>query len=223
MVSKILQIAGIVTALILTIGATYGLTYAFYQPKIDSYEEQITELESKLTVAEENITSLNDWKTMLESQKERQIEQINDLKNELDALESLYLEFETKWNDTSTAIDRLMVDQFFLEKRLNQHIVITHDFEDEAVLWLDLRSAAVDVDPDLIPMIDVLINDYRDLYVWIDKLPDGAIEAEEAALLMNEAYQILWKLLQEDLRTFDAQWIEVLDRDIAKLRETLLN
>jgi len=105
---------------------------------------------------------------------------------------------------------------FFLEKRLNQHTIITHNFEDEATLWLDIRSAAIDVDPDLIPMIDVLINDYRDLYVWIDKLPVSAIPAEEAAELMNEAYQILWRL-QEDLRNFDAKWIEILDRDIAEL------
>ena len=107
--------------------------------------------------------------------------------------------------------------KIFLEKRLNQHVVITYNFEDEATLWLDVRSAAVDVDPDLIPMIDILIDDYRDLYVWIDKLPENAIPAQEAAELMNEAYQILWKLLQEDLRTFDAQWIEIINRDIAEL------
>ena len=218
MVSKILPIAGIITAIILAIGATYGLTYAFYQPKIDNYQEQIIELESKLTVAEENITSLADWKTMLSGQVERQIDRTNDLKSELDALEILYLELETKWNNTSTAIDRLKVDQFFLEKRLNQHTIITHNFEDEAILWLDLRSAAVDVDQDLVPMIDVLINDYRDMYVWIDKLPDGGVmSAEEAAILMNEGYVILWNLLQEDLRSFDAQWIEILERDIAEL------
>jgi len=217
MVSKIFLIVGIITALTLAIGATYGLTFAFYQPKIDSYQEQITELESKLTIAEDNITSLNDWKTMLSSQIEQQVKRNNDLKYELDALEILYLELETKWNDTSTAIDRLKVDKIFLEKRLNQHVVITYNFEDEATLWLDVRSAAVDVDPDLIPMIDILIDDYRDFYVWIDKLPENAIPAQEAAELMNEAYQILWKLLQEDLRTFDAQWIEIINRDIAEL------
>ena len=51
MLSKNLQIVGIVTSLILVTGATYGLTFAFYQPKIDSYQEQITELESKLTIS----------------------------------------------------------------------------------------------------------------------------------------------------------------------------
>ena len=217
MLSKNLQIVGIVTSLILVTGATYGLTFAFYQPKIDSYQEQITELESKLTIAEENVTSLNDWKVMLSGQVERQIERSNDLKSELDTLEILYLELGTKWNDSSTAIDRLKVDQFFLEKRLNQHVVITHNFEDESILWLDIRSAAVDVDPDLIPMIDILIDDYRDLYVWIDKLPVGAMSAENAVILMNEGYQILWKLLQEDMRIFDAQWIDIIERDIAEL------
>lgn len=218
MVSKILPIAGIITALIIAIVATYGLTSAFYQPKINSYQEQITELESKLAISEDNIYMLNNEKTILANQIEQQVDQNNDLKSELNALERLYLERETKWNDTLTAIDRLKVDQLFLEKRLNQHVVITHNFEDEAILWLDIRSAAVDVDPDLIPMIDILIDDYRDLYIWIDKLPDGEfISAEEAAILMNEGYVILWNLLQEDLRTFDAQWIEILERDIAEL------
>jgi hypothetical protein len=217
MLSKNLQIVGIVTSLILVTGATYGLTFAFYQPKIDSYQEQITELESKITVFKENITSLNDWKAMLSSQIEREIKRNNDLIDELDTKEKLYLDLEFKWNNTSTAIDRLKLDSVFLEKRLNQHVVITYNFEDEAILWFDIRSAAVDVDPELIPMIDILIDDYRDLYVWLDKLPEGAIPANEAVELMNEVYRILWKLLQEDLRNFDAQWIEVINRDIAEL------
>ena len=113
----------------------------------------------------------------------------------------------------------LRLIKIFLEKRLNQHVIITYNFEDEATLWFDVRSAAVDVDPDLIPMIDILIDDYRDFYVWIDKLPENAIPAQEAAELMNEAYQILWKLLQEDLRTFDAYWIDIINRDIAELEQ----
>ena len=84
MLSKNLQIVGIVTSLILVTGATYGLTFAFYQPKIDSYQEQITELESKITVFKENITSLNDWKAMLSSQIEREIKRNNDLIDELE-------------------------------------------------------------------------------------------------------------------------------------------
>ncbi len=205
--------------LILAVGVTYGLTFTFYQPKIDSYQEQITDLESKLTIADNNIDSLNDWKAMLENQKERQIKLNNDLKDELDALETLYLDIK---NDTLTAFDRLKVDQLFLEKRLNQHIVITHNFEDEAILWLDIRSAAADVDSNLIPMIDTLIDDYRNLYVWIDNLPDGEISEKEAAVLMYDAYQILWKILQEDLRTFDAQWIKIINTDITELEMKLV-
>ena len=215
MVSKIFQITGIVTALIFVVGVTYGLCFTFYQPKIDNYQEQLTDLEAQLTVANDDIESLNDWKTILENQKNREIELNNDLREELDALEILYQDFK---NDTFAAFDQLKVDQIFLEKRLNQHTIITHSFEDEAILWLDIKYAAADVDQNLIPMIDTLIDDYRDLYVWIDSLPEGEISEKDAAVLMFDAYQILWKILQEDIRTFDAKWIDIIINDISELK-----
>lgn len=219
MVSKIFQIIGFVTTLILAVGITYGLTFTFYQPKIDNYQEQITELESQLTIANDDIYSLNDWKKMLESQKERQLELNNNLKDELDVLETSYLDFK---NEALTAFDRLKVDQLFLETRYKQHTTITHSFNDEAILWLEIRSAAIDVDPALIPMIDILIDDYRNLYFWIDKIPEGEISDRDVAVLMYEAYQILWKILHEDLRTFDAQWINTINQDITEFEQKII-
>lgn len=218
MVSKIFQIIGIFVTLTLAVGVTYSLTFTFYQPKIDDYQEQITELESKLTVANDDVYSLNDWKVMLENQLKRQTDLNKDLKSQLDTLDILYTDLETKWNVTSIAIDRLNLDKLFLEKRLNQHISVTYSFEDELTLWQDIRDVAFDVDPDLIPMIDNLIDDYRNLYIWIDSVPEGSITNEEAIILKSNGYDI-WDIIHEDIRIFDAKWIDILNNDIMELEE----
>ncbi len=217
MASKTFLTLGIIAALAVTVSTTYGLTYLAYQPQVDAYEERVAILDSRLSEAEDEIDSLEKDKAQLTRQLEQQADLNNELKEELDALDTTFQELEAKWNRTSTAIDRLNIDRAFLQKRLNQHNVITYSFEDEAVLWLDIRAAAVEVEPDLVPMIDTLIADYRKLYNWIDKLPDGPIPAEDAGALMFEGYNILWKILHEDLRQFDAHWIEILEDDITSL------
>ncbi|MFQ6134570.1 MAG: hypothetical protein ACE5KU_01990 [Nitrososphaerales archaeon] len=217
MASKTFPTTGIVVALVVAVGSTYGLTYMAYQPQVEAYEEQVAVLESRLSEAESEIDSLEEDKAQLTRQLEQQVDLNKELKDDYDALKTTYQELAAKWNRTSTAIDRLNVDRAFLKQRLNQHIVITYTFEDEAALWLELRSAAAEVEPELIPMIDTLIEDYRELYNWIEKLPEGPIPAEEAGFLMFEGYSILWQILHEDLRKFDARWIEIIAEDIAEL------
>jgi hypothetical protein len=208
----------IIIAIVVSIGLTLGLVLLVYQPQLDDFEEEIGTLESRIIDVNLELDSLKNDKTNLISQIEEKTNLYNDLMKEYEILNTFSQDIESKLNKLSVSAERLNVDRLFLEKRFNQHDSITNSFEDEATLWLDIRSSAIDVDPDLIPLIDILIDDYRDLYIWIDKLPEGPIPASEAGVIMYEGYQILWKILHKDLRDFDSHWIDILKTDLAEIQ-----
>ncbi len=217
MTSKTFKSIIVVVFLAVAIVITYGLTQLANQTRIDIYEEQITLLDFRLSDAENQVSLLKEENEQLTSRLQEQVEDKMKIKSDYEILKATYDELADKQNKTSAIIKQLSFDRVFLQKRLNQHTVITYSIEDEAALWLDIRSAAADLDPELVPMVDLLIKDYQDLYSWIEEHSEGPIPIEEAGLIMYEGYNILWKLLHEDLRNFDAHWIEIIEQHMDEL------
>lgn len=205
-------------ALAITSGLTYGLAYLAYQPRLDEYEEKVSELESSLKMANSSIETLKD-------ERAKQADRYRELSDEHEALLAEYMkvvdeqrELADRWNNISKAAERLKTDKDFLKKRLNQIVITTYTFEDELALWNDMKLQAERVDPALLPLIDTLIEDYRAHFEWVEDIGSQELDPIEAVMMFNRGYDLIWQVIN-DLREFDAYWIETLEEDI----EDILN
>ncbi|MCL4436279.1 MAG: hypothetical protein M1387_06160 [Thaumarchaeota archaeon] len=191
--SSRLLIAGFVAAVVITAGAAYGLSVLYYQPQMDGYKQQVSSLEAKLSEAGNRTQGLE---------------------AELANQTVLYRQLSDRLNNISSKSERLEVDRAFLAKMYKQINTTTSSFDDELALWQDVMPEAKRFDPELQPMIDNLLRDYKQHFAWLDNLKSKPqMTASEAATELNKGFSLTWQI-NDDLRKFDAYWVARIQQDI---------
>ncbi len=190
--SSRLLIAGFFAAIVIAAGAAYGLSVLYYQPQIDEYKERVADLNGKLSAAGNRT---------------------QELETEVAKQTLLYQQLSNRLNNISNRSERLEIDQAFLKKMLKQINTTTNSFDDELALWQDLTPEAERFDPELLPMIDNLLKDYKQHFEWLDSIKSRQLSASEAAAELNKGYALTWQI-NDDLRKFNAYWVERMEQDI---------
>jgi chromosome segregation ATPase len=192
MSSRLLLIVGVVAAIVVAAGAAYSVSFLYYQPQIDGYKEQVAGLEAKLSEAGNRTQGL-------EAELSRQTE--------------LYQQASNRLNNISSKSERLEVDRVFLAKMFKQINTTTTSFDDELTLWQDVIPEAKQFDPEILPMIDNLLKDYKLHFEWLDSIKNRQMTPSEATSELNKGYALTWQI-NEDLRKFDAYWVGRIEQDI---------
>ncbi len=191
--SSRLLIAGVIAAVVIAAGAAYGLSVLYYQPQIDGYKQQISSLQAKLGEADNRTQGLE---------------------TELANQTVLYHQLSDRLNNITSKSDRLEVDRAFLAKIYKQINTTTTSFDDELALWQDLMPEAKRFDPELLPMIDNLLRDYKQHFDWLEGVKSKPqMSASEAVTELNKGFSLTWQI-NDDLRKFDAYWVARIQQDI---------
>lgn len=190
--SSRLLVAGVIAAVVIAAGTAYGLSVLYYQPQIDGYKQQISSLEANLGEANNRTQGLE---TKLANQT------------------VLYRQLSDQLNNISSKSERLEIDRAFLAKVYKQINTTTNNFDDELALWQDLTPEAKRFDPELLPLIDNLLRDYKQHFEWLDSIKSKQMTASEAATELNKGFSLTWQI-NDDLRKFNSYWVARIQQDI---------
>lgn len=190
--SSRLLVAGVIAAAVIAAGAAYGLSVLYYQPQIDGYKQQVSSLEAKLDEADNRTQGLE---------------------MELANRTVLYRQLSDRLNNISSKSERLEVDRAFLAKIYKQINTTTNNFDDELALWQDVMPEAKRFDPEILPLIDNLLRDYKQHFEWLDSIKSKQMTASEAATELNKGFSLTWQI-NDDLRKFNSYWVARIQQDI---------
>jgi hypothetical protein len=198
---SIKTLLGLVAAISVAAALSYGAAYLMYQPALDDYAARVSDLEVRLNVSNSRIQLLEEEAAIHDDQYL--------------SLEADYQRLTDRLDNLSEASGRLKIDRAFMQARLNQMVVVTQSFDDELVLWQDMQPVAEEFDPELLSMIDGLLRDYREHFNWVDDIKGQDLTPIEAVAELNKGYDLVWKII-DDVREFDAYWIERVEQDMGE-------